>query len=123
LVYLFCLILFSIGIHGVLTQRNLIKIIISLAVAESAINIFLILLGYRTGKLGGEVVSGVAPIQNAGVSGTELARMAVDPLPQAMVLTAIVIGVAVLALSVVIAMRLYHRHGTYDITKINELRG
>ena len=115
MVYLLCLILFVIGVHGVLTQRNLIKIILSLAVAESAINIFLVLLGYR--------VDGVAPIQDGVQTGAELAAQAVDPLPQAMVLTAIAIGVAVLALSISLAMRLYHRHGTYDITQINRLRG
>ena len=108
MVYLLCLVLFCVGLHGVLAQRNLIKIIISLAVAESAINIFLVLLGYRVG--------GVAPIQAYGQTGAALAATAVDPLPQAMVLTAIVIGIGVLALSLVIAMRLYHRHGTYDIT-------
>ena len=113
--YLLCLILFAIGISGVLTQRNLIKIIISLSVAESAVNIFLVLLGYRVG--------GVAPIQGADQAAEQLARTAVDPLPQAMVLLAIVVGVSVLALSVVIAMRLYHRYGTYDIGEINKLRG
>ena len=116
MVYLLCLVLFSIGIFGVLAQRNLIKIIISLAVAESAINIFLVLLGYR--------VNGVAPIERGTVEQhSAFVNAAVDPLPQAMVLTAIVIGLGVLALSTVIAMRLYHRCGTYDITKIRKLRG
>jgi len=114
-VYLLCLVLFCVGMYGVLTQRNLIKIILSLAVAESAVNIFLVLVGYRA--------RGVAPIESAAVPHGTFAAAAVDPLPQAMVLTAIVIGLGVLALSMVIAMRLYHRHGTYDITKINELRG
>lgn len=116
MVYLLCMVLFSIGIYGVLTQRNLIKIIISLAVAESAINIFLVLLGYR--------VNGVAPIEEGTLEQhAAFVSASVDPLPQAMVLTAIVIGLGVLALSMVIAMRLYHRYGTYDITKIRKLRG
>ncbi len=115
MVYLLCMVLFSVGIYGVLTQRNLIKILISLMIAESAVNILLVLFGYRVG--------GTAPIQEPGQTGVQLAAAAVDPLPQAMVLTAIVIGVGVLALSMVIAMRLYHRHGTYDITEINKLRG
>ena len=115
MVYLLCLLLFSIGIYGVLTQRNLIKIILSLAVAESAVNIFLVLLGYRA--------HGIAPIENNTVTHAEFVRSAVDPLPQAMVLTAIVIGLGVLALSIVIAMRLYHRYGTYDITEMRKLRG
>lgn len=115
MVYLLCLVLFCVGLYGVLTQRNLIKIILALVVAESAVDIFLVLLGYRVG--------GVAPIQDAAVAQETFAATSVDPLPQAMVLTAIVIGLGVLALSIVIAMRLYHRHGTYDITEINELRG
>jgi len=112
-VYLLCLLVFSIGIYGVLTQRNLIKIILSLTVTESAVNIFLVLLGYR--------IKGIAPIDDGAVA--NFAGASVDPLPQAMVLTAIVIGLGVLALSMVIAMRLYHRYGTYDIMKIRKLRG
>ena len=115
MVYVFCLVLFVVGIAGVLTQRNLIKIIISLLVVEAAVNLFLILSGYRSG--------GSAPIAWFGDSPGALSGGAVDPLPQAMVLTAIVIGLGVLALLVAIALRLYHRYGTYDITKIRRLRG
>ena len=47
----------------------------------------------------------------------------VDALPQAVVLTAIVIGLATTALLVGIAMRIYEKYGTFDITKIKELKG
>jgi multisubunit Na+/H+ antiporter MnhC subunit len=47
----------------------------------------------------------------------------VDPLPHALVLTAIVIGLATTALLVGIAMRIYEKYGTFDITKIKELQG
>jgi multisubunit Na+/H+ antiporter MnhC subunit len=47
----------------------------------------------------------------------------VDPLPQALVLTGIVIGLATTALLLAIAMRIYEKYGTYDITEIRELRG
>jgi multicomponent Na+:H+ antiporter subunit C len=114
-VYLLCLMLFATGILGVLTQRNLIKIIISLAVIESAINIFLVALGYRA--------DGEAAIQGVAQTGTELLNTAVDPMPQAMVLAIIAIGVSVLVVSIVIALRLYHHYGTYDVSEINKLRG
>jgi len=114
-VYVLCLLLFMVGIYGVLTQRNLIKIILSVAIMEYAVNLFLILVGYRTG--------GIAPIAGGVESPESFARLAVDPLPQAMVLTAIVIGLAVLALLVAIALRLYHRYGTYDINEMRKLRG
>ena len=38
-------------------------------------------------------------------------------------LTAIVIGVSVIALMVVMAVRLHEKYGTFDLTKIRKLRG
>lgn len=110
-VYFLSFILFLIGIYCIATKKNLIKIIVGLAVVEYAVNLFLVLLSYRAG--------GHAPIIN-------LARpdwIYVDPLPQALVLTSIVIGLAVLALMVAIALRIYERYGTLDITEIRRLKG
>jgi multicomponent Na+:H+ antiporter subunit C len=47
----------------------------------------------------------------------------VDPLPQALAMTAIVISLATTALLVGIAIRIYEKYGTFDITKINRLKG
>ena len=47
----------------------------------------------------------------------------VDPLPQALVLTAIVIGLATTALLLAIAIKLYKKYKTFDIDKINNLKG
>ena len=110
-VYLLCLVLFSIGIYCILRKRNLIKIIIGLAIIEYAVNLFFILVGYR--------MHGRAPILSKG---EEILNM-VDPLVQALVLTAIVIGLAVTALIVAIAIRIYEKYGTFDITKIKKLQG
>lgn len=110
-IYLMCFILFSIGLYCILRKRNLIKIIIGIGIVEYAINLFFILVAYR--EFGRSPIhSKFQPIQNM-----------VDPLPQALVLTAIVIGLAVTALIVTIAMRLYEKYGTFDITKIRKLRG
>lgn len=110
-VYLLCLILFCIGLYCVLRKRNLIKIIIGIAIMEYAVNLFFILIGYKT--------HGRAPIHS---SDQTILNM-VDPLPQALVLTAIVIGLAVIALIAAIAMRVYEKYGTFDITKIRKLKG
>lgn len=111
MIYLLCLILFCVGIYGVLSKRNIIKIIVGLIIAEHAVNLFFILVAYRR--------DGRAPILSSEVSISQM----VDPLPQAVVLTAIVIGLATTALLVALAMRLYGKYGTYDISKIRELRG
>ncbi|HIE41176.1 MAG TPA: cation:proton antiporter [Candidatus Aenigmarchaeota archaeon] len=109
--YFLCLILFCVGLYCVLRKRNLIKIIIGLAIIEYAVNLFFILVGYR--------MHGRAPILDKN---QEITNM-VDPLVQAIVLTAIVIGLATTALIVAIAIRIYERYGTFDITKIKKLRG
>lgn len=109
--YLLCLVLFGIGVYGVARKRNIIKIIVSLIIAEYAVNLFFILTAYRD--------DAVAPI--LGPDG-EAIPMA-DPLPHALVLTSIVIGLASTVLLVAIAMRLYEAYGTFDIEQIKELRG
>ncbi len=64
-------------------------------------------------------MEGRAPIYSAN----QVIVNMVDPVPQALVLTSIVIGLAVTALVVGIAMRIYERYGTFDITRINKLKG
>lgn len=110
-IYLLCFILFCLGLYCVLRKRNIIKIILGLAIMEYAINLFFILLGYRT--------HGRAPIL---ARDQEILNI-VDPLPQAMVLTTIVIGLALTVVVVSLALRIYEKYGTFDITKIRRLRG
>ena len=115
MVYILCIILFCVGLLGVVTRRNLIKIILGVKVIEYAVNLMLVLIGYRAG--------GIAPIRDRSMSAATFVHGSVDPFPQAMVLTAIVVGLGVLALLTAIAIRLYHKYGTYDITRIKRLRG
>ncbi len=109
--YLLCLVLFSIGLYCVLRKRNIIKIIIGIGILEYAVNLFFILVGYRT--------EGRSPIF---VRDQMIGNM-VDPLPQAVVLTSIVIGLSAMLLLVAMGIRIYDRYGTFDITKINKLKG
>jgi multicomponent Na+:H+ antiporter subunit C len=110
-----------IGLYCVLVKKNLVKIIIGMAVMEYAVNLFFIMLGYRTG--------GQAPIISpqdlAGKNEVTKAFMntTVDPLPQALVLTSIVIGLGSLALMISLCVRIYEKYGTFDITEIRRLRG
>ena len=110
-IYYLCLVLFMVGVYCVLRKRNVIKIIIGIVIIEYAVNLFFILVGYRE--------HGRAPI----LAKDQFITGMVDPLPQALVLTAIVIGLAVTALLAGIAIRLYEKYGTFDITRIRKLRG
>jgi len=111
--YLLCLILFSIGIYAVIAKRNIIKIILGVVIAEYAVNLFLILVAYKAG--------GRAPIFSE-VQAIE-PQLMVDPLPHALVLTSIVIGLATTAFLIALAIRLYGKYGTFDIYRMRELRG
>ena len=111
MIYVLCLVLFCCGLYCILRKRNIIKIIVGVIISEYAANLFFILIAYR--------MEGRAPIYSPDV---DILNM-VDPLPQALVLTAIVIGLATTALLVAIAMRIYEKYKTFDITKIRELRG
>jgi len=109
--YILSLILFCIGLYCVLRKRNIIKIIIGIIISEYAVNLLFILVAYRIG--------GRSPVFSPD---REITNM-VDSLPHALVLTSIVIGLASTALLVALAMRIYEKYGTFDITKIRDLRG
>jgi len=106
-----CLVLFLVGLYCVLRKRNIIKIIVGIGIIEYAANLFFVLIGYRK--------EGRAPIFSAD----QTIQNIVDPLPQAVILTSIVIGLAVMLMLVAMAIRIYDRYGTFDITKINRLKG
>jgi len=113
--YILALVLMLIGLYVVIAKKNIIKIILGVVILEYAVNLFLLLLGYRHG--------GSAPIRTAEDDAAAFAAAAVDPIPQALILTSIVIGLGCLALMVGLAIRLYEKFGTFDMTRIRELKG
>jgi len=120
--YALCFLLFTIGLYCAVVKKNMVKIVIGIMVMEYAVNLFLIMLGFRS--------AGVAPIIDKGQFDSETGQIAagflsssVDPLPQALVLTAIVISLGSLALMISICIRTYEKYGTFDITQIRRLKG
>lgn len=109
--YVLCFALFLVGLYGILTKRDLVKIILSSGIMGYACNLMIVLFGYRRGAS--------YPILEKG---KEAATM-VDPLPQALVLTSIVIELGVTALLAALAIRLFQKYRTYDISKIRRLSG
>ena len=115
MIYSLCLLLLLIGLYGVVVSRQTLKIVISLLIMNHGVHLLLLLIGYRE--------AGSPPIVDPTISITQFASTAVDPLPQALVLTSIVIGLGVLALMAAVCVRLYERYGTFDVTEIRRLRG
>lgn len=113
--YITAMLLITLGIYCLLLKRNLIKMVIGLSVLSDGIHLFLISMGYRAG--------GIAPIVASGVSDLGgFAAQAVDPIPQALVLTSIVINLCILALALSLAIYAYRHYGTLDPSEIRRLR-
>jgi multicomponent Na+:H+ antiporter subunit C len=103
------------GLGGGFTQRNLLKIILSFSIFDTGLNILIVALGYLPGR--------TAPIiEGEVVTQENLVLVAIDPVPQALVLTAIVIGFGVTALMLVFALKMNQYKKTLDINQFNDLK-
>lgn len=111
IVYVLCFALFLVGIYGVIVKRDLVKIILALGIQGYAVNLMIVLFGYRNGS--------IYPIL---AKGKEVVPM-VDPLPQALVLTSIVIELGTTALIVALAIKIFSKYRTFNVTKIRRLSG
>ncbi len=103
------------GIYGVVTRPHMIKKIIMLNIMGDAINMLFVLIGYRL------VYPVFPPVYERHVGFREFLSGAVDPLPQALVLTAVVIGMAMNILLVTYAIQAYRLHGTVDVRDLADV--
>ena len=93
-----------IGLYGLATSKNIIKSVFSLTIAEAGtILLFLNLGNWEGGSI--PIVDGVA-------------ESIVDPLPQALMITTIVIGSTVTALSLMLSIKVFHHYGTIQWDEI-----
>ena len=104
LVELFTVIMFFISFYGLLVSRSIIKSIVFMVIMESAVIMFFLSLGYRRGIN--------PPIDGHGFL-QDMERVA-DPLPQALMITAIVIGLSITAVKIVMLITMFRKYGTTD---------
>ncbi|PAV09063.1 MULTISPECIES: sodium:proton antiporter [Methanocorpusculum] len=102
--------LIGIALATILLKKNMIKMVMGLAMLEGAVNLFLVSLGYRE--------NGIAPIFTNAPEGADM----VLPTVQALTLTNIVIGVATTALMLVLVMVIYKKYGTVNADKMRRLK-
>lgn len=95
------------GIYMML-ERHAVRVILGIALIAAAANMLIFLAG--------GVGSAVPPVVPYGE--TILTPHAANPLPQALVLTAIVIGFALISFAIVLAFRAYRTLGTLDTTEM-----
>ncbi len=112
--------LLLVGLGGVLLKRNILKMVLALDIVETGVNLLLIGIGYTPGR--------EAPIVDKAAFFADRAKetvnaaAVVDPVPQALVLTAIVIGLGTTALMLSYVIRLYAQKKTLDIREFGRLK-
>ena len=98
--YWVAIILMMLGFYIVISDANLIKKIIGLTIFQTSVFILFISMS--------KVEGGTAPILADGITAYS------NPLPHVLILTAIVVGVATIALGLAIIARIHREYGTID---------
>jgi multicomponent Na+:H+ antiporter subunit C len=98
-------VLYATGVYMML-RRSVVKLLIGIALLAHASNLLVFTAG--------GVQRGQPPI----IAGADAAPGTADPLPQALVLTAIVIGFGVLAFAVALIHRLHQETGSDDVDRL-----
>ena len=104
-----------IGLWGVLSHHNILRIVIAFSLIGTGTHIVVVAIGY--------VENGTAAIIDRSLSAVEAPMRAVDPIPSALAVTAIVIGLAVTAIMLAFAIRLYEAKRTLSINAFTESKG
>lgn len=97
------IVLVLIGFYGCMTKKNLIKIILCIDIVFLGLILFFIGLGYTEG--------GRAPILEGYLT-------YVDPLPQTLMLTTVVVEVSVTALALALAIKVYEKYKTLNVREL-----
>ena len=103
--YWIVVVLMMTGFYIVIASNNLIKRLVGLSVFQTSVFILYISMGKISG--------GTAPIVAQGV------KYYSNPLPHVLILTAIVVGIATLALGLALVMRIHETYGTIEEDEIH----
>jgi multicomponent Na+:H+ antiporter subunit C len=104
--------LLLVGLHGVVTSRHLVHLVLSLSVAHSAVWVLLLAVGLEGGDS--------PPILDESLAGEPPIA---DPVTQALSVTDIVVGAAVTSLLLAFTVQIRKRVGTVDPAQLRDLRG
>ena len=111
--YLASFFLITLGLYCIVTKHDLLKSVIGLSVVDYGVNLLIISIGFNPG--------GTAPIYTWGELNPS--SFFVDPIPQALTLTSIVIGACTTAMSLALVIKLKESYGTLDTREIRRLNG
>lgn len=102
-------VLLTIGFYAVVAKLNLVKILLGLSLFQSAVFLFYISMG--------KIDGGTAPIFLPDATD----QIYTAPLPQVLILTAIVVGISTMALGLGIVVRIKEEYGTIEEDEIQKI--
>lgn len=105
------MVLFAIGFTMLVFSKNIMKKILGLNIVDTGVYLFLASMGYIEGKLT-PIVPTTGPVD---------ALDYINPIPQGLVLTGIVVSVSFSALMLALTVRLYKKYRTLNLDKIYEM--
>ena len=111
--YLASFFLITLGLYCIVTKHDLLKSVIGLSIMDYGVNLLIITIGFNPG--------GTAPIYSFGELRPE--SFFVDPIPQALTLTSIVIGACTTAMSLALVIFFLMIRRPPRSTQIRRLRG
>ncbi len=94
------------GFYAVIAKRNLVKKLIGLSIFQSAVFLLYITMG--------KVEGGTAPIYQNGADD----QLFSNPLPEVLILTAIVVGISTMALGLAIVVRIKEEYNSIEEDEI-----
>lgn len=109
--YIMCFLLLTVGLYGMLLKRNYVKKVIGMTIFQAAIILFFILTAYKTG--------GTVPVKDSSLP-LDQPDAYINPLPHALMLTAIVVGVATVGVALSLLIRVYGAYGSLDEDKVQQ---
>jgi multicomponent Na+:H+ antiporter subunit C len=114
--YWIYIVLMMIGLYAMISKNNLIKKLIGMSIFQTAIILFYVSIGVKSG-------SGIPILsehdQHAAAAGEKInPDIYANPLPHVLMLTAIVVGVSTLGLALAIVQKVYHEYGSIEEDEI-----
>lgn len=113
--YIVSIALIALGLFAVCTKKNLIKVVLGLGIIDYGINLLIVSIGYVPG--------GTAPIYTLSDFANFVSVSFVDPVPQALTLTSIVIGACVTAMALSLVIMIYKKYKTVNADEVRRIRG
>lgn len=109
--YWFSVILFTIGMYGMLFKKTLIKKVVGLSILQSSVILFFVSVASK--------VNATVPVYDESIPVEQVANY-MNPLPHTLMLTAIVVGVATLGVAFTLLITIYNRYQTLDEQELIE---